>query len=113
MIINNKIVFIPIPKNASWSVEDTCIDMGLDLTYGNKLWENSINLNQKLESRHMHSKICDLLRSHESNLEYICILRDSTDRLVSAWKFFLNFIINQIQNDSLIDDLKKLDKNPL
>ena len=33
MVINNKVVFVPIPKNASWSVEDTCIEYGFDLKY--------------------------------------------------------------------------------
>jgi len=41
MVINDKIAFIPIPKNASWSVEFTCKEYNFDLKYTNILWENT------------------------------------------------------------------------
>ncbi len=103
MVINDKVVFIPIPKNASWSVEDTCIEYGLDLKYSNVLWENSIKLNVKDKQKHIHSTIENILSTFGKNkdLEYVCIIRDSTDRFVSAWKFFINGMTNELSEESI------------
>jgi len=110
MVIDNKIVFVAIPKNASWSVEDTCINYGFDLKYPNTLWENSIKSNTKDVNKHIHSRIHTLIDSFGTDLEYVCILRDSTDRFISAWKFFIKSVIHSLDN---IDEvkLKKLDNN--
>jgi len=111
MVINNKLVFVPISKNASWSVEDTCVNMGLELSYPNKLWENYINLKGSVTEKHAHSTISELLQSYGNSLEYFCIIRNSTDRLVSAWKFFLEAIISELKNDTLSNELKELDNS--
>lgn len=113
MVINNKIVFIPIPKNASWSVEDTCISYGFDLQYPNKLWENSINLNVKPNNRHLHSTIDFLIDSFGTDLEYVCIIRDSVDRFISAWKFFIVSLIHELNiTDTLLSiQLKNKDND--
>jgi hypothetical protein len=104
MVINDKLVFIPIPKNASWSVEDTCIDYQVDLKYPNILWENSVKLGLKNKNIHIHTSISYLLDSFGSDYEYVCILRDSTDRFISGWKYFIE-AITIICN---IDDAKKI-----
>lgn len=112
MVINNQVVFIPIPKNASWSVEDTCIKYEFDLKYPHVLWENSIKLNRK-PNQHLHSTIESLSSAFGTNFEYVCIIRDSTDRFVSAWKFFISVMIDELplipERDSVIDKLKNLD----
>jgi hypothetical protein len=41
MVINDKIAFIPIPKNASWSVEDTCVKYKLDLKYTDGMYKKN------------------------------------------------------------------------
>ena len=111
MVINNKIVFIPIPKNASWSVEDTCISYGFELRYPNTLWENSINLNVKDTKRHLHSTIDSLIDRFGTDLEYVCIIRDSTDRFISAWKYFIGSVISGLDevDNELVDELKNKD----
>lgn len=111
MVINNKLVFVPISKNASWSVEDTCVSMGLDLSYPNKLWENYINSKGSVSEKHAHSTISELLQSYGNSLEYFCIIRNSTDRLVSAWRFFIEAIISELKNDILSTKLKALDNS--
>lgn len=99
MIINDKVVFIPIPKNASWSVEDTCIQYGLDLKYPNKLWENSINLETKDPQKHMHTTINNIIDYFGVNFEFVCIVRNSTDRFISAWKYFVGAMVNEVNNE--------------
>jgi hypothetical protein len=110
MVINNSIVFIPIPKNASWSVEDTCIEYGLNLTYPNILWENSIKFGVKNPIRHIHSNINYIIGSIGLDFEFVCIIRDSTDRFISAWKFFIQEM-SKITPKEGADVLKNLDNN--
>lgn len=111
MVINKKIAFIPIPKNASWSVEDTCISYGFELKYPNTLWENSINLNVKDSKRHLHSTIDSLIYRYGTDLEYFCILRDSTDRFVSGWKYFIGSVIYNLKGitEEFSNELKSKD----
>ena len=88
MVINNKIAFIAIPKNASWSVENSCIDLNFDLRYSNIAWENEVKRGG-IRNRHIHTTIQALIATFGTNLDYVCILRNSTDRFISAWKFFI------------------------
>lgn len=99
MVINDSVVFIPIPKNASWSVEDTCIDYGFDLKYPNVLWENSIKMDVKNAKIHIHSTIGDIINKFGRDFEYVAIIRNSTDRFISAWKFFVKSITKDTPND--------------
>lgn len=99
MIINDKVVFVPIPKNASWSVEDTCIEYGFDLKYPSKLWENSIKLKTKSPQKHLHTTINDIIDYFGVNYEFVCIVRNSTDRLVSAWKYFVSGMVDEVNED--------------
>lgn len=99
MVINNKVAFIPIPKNASWSVEDTCINYGFDLKYPSTLWQNSIKFNTKNTQKHLHSTVESLIDTFGTNLEYVCIIRDSTDRFISAWKYFVSAMVNDVNKD--------------
>jgi hypothetical protein len=88
MVINNKIAFIAIPKNASWSVENSCIDLNFDLRYSNIAWENKVKRGG-IRNRHIHTTIQALIATFGTNLDYVCILRNSTDRFISAWRFFI------------------------
>jgi hypothetical protein len=108
MVINNKVVFIPIPKNASWSVEDTCIELGFDLKYPNILWENSIKHNTKKENRHIHTSVSALINSFGADYEYVCIIRNSTDRFISGWKYFIE-AMTMIIDPVLGEKIKKRD----
>lgn len=108
MVINNKVAFIPIPKNASWSVEDTCIDYGFDLRYPNTLWQNSIKYNTKNTQKHLHSTVDIIVDTFGTNLDYVCIIRDSTDRFISAWKYFINAMVVEV-NEELANSIKNID----
>jgi hypothetical protein len=88
MVINNKVAFVAIPKNASWSVELTCKEYDFDLKYSNIVWENTMR-ERGLQNKHIHTKVQSLISTFGTNLDYICITRDPTDRFISAWKFFI------------------------
>ena len=111
MVINDKVVFIPIPKNASWSVEDTCIKYGFDLKYRNVLWENSIKLNINNKGKHIHSTVDNLLSSFGNQYDYTCIIRNSTDRFISAWRFFISAMEAELNDISVSNKIKKLDNS--
>lgn len=108
MVINDKVAFVPIPKNASWSVEDTCIEYKLDLKYPSTLWENSIRFNSKNPEKHIHSTIDLLIDAYGTNLEYVCIIRDSTERFISAWKYFVSAMVKEM-NEELGNSIKSRD----
>lgn len=107
MVINNKVVFISIPKNASWSVEYTCSQYNFDLRYSDITWENEVRENG-VKNRHIHIPIQSLIDTFGVNLEYVCLIRNSTDRFISAWKFFLSQLTSVISS-SLLDKIKNLD----
>jgi hypothetical protein len=88
MVINDKIAFVAIPKNASWSVELTCEKYNFDLKYPNIVWENTMR-EEGQQNKHIHSKVQSLIDRFSTDLDYVCIIRNSTDRLISAWKFFI------------------------
>ena len=111
MVIDNKIAFIPIPKNASWSVEDSCVEYKLDLKYPDVLWENSIRMGVKNPIKHIHTNVKQLLTKFGKDIEYVAIVRDSTDRFLSAWKFFVASIEFELNNTVLSDKVKKLDND--
>jgi len=111
MVINDKIAFIPIPKNASWSVEDTCISYKLNLKYPNVLWENSIRMGVKMPTKHIHSTVHQLLDKFGNKIEYVAIIRNSTDRFISAWKYFISSIERVLNNEILSNEIKKLDND--
>jgi hypothetical protein len=111
MVINDKIAFIPIPKNASWSVEDTCVKYKLDLKYTDALWENSIRMDIKVPERHIHSTIDQLLDKFGDNLEYVSIVRNSTDRFISAWKYFISSMEYELNNEVLSNKIKNFDNS--
>lgn len=114
MVINNRVVFIPIPKNASWSVEDTCIQYKFDLKYPHLLWENCIKLNKK-PNQHLHSTIESITNAFGTNFEYVCIIRNSTDRFISAWKYFIKVMIHELpptsDRDIIINKIKNLNNS--
>ena len=111
MVINDRIAFIPIPKNASWSVEDTCVGYKLDLKYPNLLWENSIRMDVKKPTKHIHSTVHQLLDKFGNKIEYVAIMRNSTDRLISAWKYFISSLEIGLNNESISNKIKKLDNH--
>jgi hypothetical protein len=111
MVINDRIAFIPIPKNASWSVEDTCIEYKLDLKYPDVLWQNSIRMDVKNPSRHLHFRFHQLLSKFGSNIEYVSIMRNSTDRFISAWKYFISSMENELNDIHISTQIKNLDNN--
>lgn len=99
MVINDKVAFIPIPKNASWSVENTCIDYKFKLDYPNVLWENSIKMDVRDTRIHVHSTIDELITKYGRDLEYVAIIRNSTDRFISAWKFFVTSLTKEMPEE--------------
>jgi len=107
MVINDKVVFIPIPKNASWSMEHTCVEYGFDLKYPSKIWENYLKSEDASTQKHLHSTLSDLIERFGTNFEFICIIRDSTDRFISAWKYFIEAMVLSI-NDTLGEKIKNV-----
>ena len=98
MLIENKIVFIKIPKNASSSIYKSLIlnDFNVDEGHPYVTLERnkSINLwklqNQPLSLDNYHQTYNELNSFFpHKQYQYVGIKRDSTDRFISAWKYMI------------------------
>jgi hypothetical protein len=69
------------------------------------------------KNRHIHTTVQSLIKTFGDDLEYVCIIRNSTDRFISAWKFFItqsaqvldSFTLNKMKNknnDFIINFIK-------
>lgn len=109
MLIENKIVFIKIPKNASTSIYKSLILKDFNIEEGNRYTNlernKAINAwklkNQTLSPDNYHQTYRELnYYFPKEKYKYVAIKRDSTDRFISAWKYM-------IRQMSVFEDLYK------
>jgi hypothetical protein len=90
MLINNDLVFLPIPKNASTSIVYSVMKWGIDVDFGSVHMNKTMlsQLNKDSEFWHPHYTV-DFLKKNFPNKEIIAIKRDSTDRFISALRYMI------------------------
>jgi hypothetical protein len=103
MLIEDKIVFIKTPKNASSSIYESLILNDFNVQEGNPfihletkksidLWKNE---NQPLVIDNYHQTYDELnVYFPHKQYKYVGIKRDSTDRFISAWKYMIKLLID-------------------
>jgi hypothetical protein len=103
MLIENKIVLIKIPKNASSSIYKSFILNDFNVDEGNRYMnysriETTNEWNQSSEPlilKNFHQTYDELSRFFPKNkYTYVGIHRDSTDRFISAWKYMMNRLVS-------------------
>jgi hypothetical protein len=114
MLIENKIVFIKTPKNASSSIYESLILNDFNVQEGNLFinleTRNSINLwkneNQPLILANYHQSYEELSKYFSpKDYRYVSVVRDSTDRFISSWKYMIQLLKENTEtyNSPLLD----------
>jgi len=95
MLINNKFIYLSLPRCASTSFHATCLQLGISVDdYTNPLNSHLSNVDIKDKSidwladnmRHGHYSVSNLQRSYGTTLPIISVNRDRHDRFISLWK---------------------------
>jgi hypothetical protein len=92
MLIENKFVFVAIPKCATMSFEDACLKNNFTIDYSPYELFNRGMLNGIKPTSHVHVPIIKLREIHKHNYPFVTIVREEIGRFVSAWKHILKII---------------------
>jgi hypothetical protein len=116
MLIENKIIFIGVPKCASYSFRASCLIHNLKTEYVNETVNNTMRLGMELQYHH-HDTIEALEKKFGTKYPYIAIKRDPVKRFISGWGFFIQKVVElfphkrdyflSLDNDYVISFLKK------
>ena len=100
MLVENKFVFVKIPKNASTSVQNSFFLHNIKVDQGDAEINKRNELNIDRVKNRLENSTGDIANYHQHIIElydkfpkekyqYIGIKRDSTDRFISAFKYIL------------------------
>ena len=92
MLIENKFVFLAIPKCATMSFEDACLKNNFIIDYSPYELYNRGMLNGVKPTTHSHVPMYKLREIHGHNYPFVTIVREEVSRFVSAWKHILKII---------------------
>lgn len=111
-IINNQLIWVPIPKCASFSIETALVRSDLDL----KNWNMANKRKEFLFQKHQHPTK-KFLESTFGKKETFCVRRDWFDRWLASLRFFWSSSIEngitpivqyeEIDNDFIYDIFNK------
>lgn len=116
MLVDNKFLFISLPRCASTSFYISCLRSGFDIQHFEQKWINStkdnINLNldnEKLADNltHNHERINDLIKKFGNEYEIISIRRNKYEQFISIWKHIIDMIDMQYPSE-LTNIFKKI-----
>jgi hypothetical protein len=95
MLVDNKFIFLSIPRTATASFHLTCVRNNLNVKFANSDKDNqyydlSLSNEDLIKSiEHGHERINDLYMMFGTNYDIIAIKRDRHERFLSFWKFFI------------------------
>jgi len=115
MLVDNKFIFISLPRCASTSFLITCVKSGITLKHVNKKVDKEIlQIDRNLDNEEMadaimhgHEKIEDLSSLFNNNLDFISIKRDRHERFISLWKHVIDEV-HRIKDFKTYEKFKKL-----
>ena len=95
MLVDNKFIYLSLPRCASTSFHATCLQMGIDIKdYSDEMNKHLLDINLKDKSidwladnmRHGHYSIYYLQQSYGKHLPIISVNRNRYERFISLWK---------------------------
>jgi len=125
MLVNDKFIFISLPRCASSSFMLTCVRNGLTLNHANPDHDNqyydlSLNNDDLLETiTHAHERIIELKMRFGDSYDVIAIKRDKYDRFLSVWNFAVKISkkygndVYETMRNLTIDEILFFDPNRL
>lgn len=93
MLVDNKFLFLKIPRTATVAFERSCFSAGLSITYpaDNVLAQKQAE--KGLEPyRHAHHSVSKLREYYGKDYPIVAISRDPLERFISAWKYTIKHI---------------------
>ena len=110
MLVDNKFLFLKIPRTATVAFERSCFLAGLSIKYpsDNILAQRQADLGLE-PRRHAHERISKLREYFGYDYPVIAIERDPLERFLSAWKYVIKYISEYSPNTS--EALAKIDSN--
>jgi hypothetical protein len=115
MLVENKFIYISLPRCASTSFMSSCVQNGLNINFFDEKYdiENQLETIKlklpdiKFENFekyiiHPHEPIDKLELKFGKNVDIISVKRDKYERFISLWNLFLREI-NKTQHDDMVD----------
>jgi hypothetical protein len=89
MLVDNKFIFISIPRCATLSFEYSCINNGLELNFNPHMLATKQFRDNKTPSYHSHVRYSEYKKIYGDKYPIITINRNPVDRFISGWKYVL------------------------
>ena len=89
MLVDNKFIFISIPRCATVSFERTCINNRLELDFNPHILATKQLKNSGIAKYHSHTKYSTYKELYGDRYPIITINRNPIDRFISGWKYVL------------------------
>jgi hypothetical protein len=112
MLVENKFIYISLPRCASSSFHISCVRNNLDIKFAKKSENNqyynlSLSNQDLIESvTHLHERIHEMDIAFGEQYEIISVKRDRYERFISFWKFFIER--SKIYGDYVYNIVKSL-----
>lgn len=109
MLVDNKFIFISIPRCATVSFERTCISNNLELDFSPNILATKQFKNNGTPTYHSHVPYSVYKELYGDKYPIITITRNPVDRFISGWKYVL-IEVKRIDNE-MYDCLTKLNND--
>jgi len=123
MLVDNKFIYVSLPRCGSTSFYISCLRNNLDTKFFNQKhyerYNNIVDLNlnnDKLANSiwHTHEQLSELTNKFGDNYDIIGVNRDRHIRFISAWKHLIDMVDRSPQyNKNLVETLRALSLNDI
>jgi hypothetical protein len=114
MLVDNKFLFLKIPRTATVAFERSCFLAGLPIKYPTDSVLAQRQADRGIEPRrHAHETLTKLKEHFGGNYPVVAVYRDPLDRFLSAWKYVIkgvsetnekaSRILSSVDTDLFID----------
>ncbi len=99
MLVENKFIYLNLPRCASTSFHIACLKYGLDIKYYDDIIHTlnppkiSLDVNNEIIAdnlTHSHERLVNLKKKFGLNIPVIAVKRDPYDRFISLWKHIID-----------------------
>lgn len=100
MLVDDKFMFISLPRCASKSFTYSCVKYGIKVNHFDPIFDNESGSD---DITHPHERLTDLIEKFGSDYPIISIRRNRHERFISLWKQ----VINEVKNRDIAKILQK------
>lgn len=115
MLVDNKFIFVSLPRSASTSFYITCLKMGIPVQhFDNVIGLDSVKIDLSLDNEfiadnimHAHERLPSLEKKFGNHYDIISVKRDRYERFISLWQHVLDETY-RIGETEIFERFKKL-----